>query len=588
MHRKYSILPGVIGLSLALTTPALAQQSAETNSNSEFVQQEAKTPSPDEPLNVQQELERANILLRLGNPIAASAALRKTIQKEPENILAHQKLRRALIESQQSAQLPAVLKALATLHHTNGQRQQAHRHLQELQALAPNAPLTHELEALLQSSPQDTSAISKTPLATRLRSLLGMVVLLGCAVLLSSNRKKISYRLVAWGLGLQFFFAVIILWTPPGRWVFDSGRVLIHKVLSFTDAGASFLFGNLYNGLGPVNGQGPVQVLDGTTGDLSNLGLIFAFHILPTVIFFGSLMSVVYHLGIVQKIVKGIAWVMVRTMGTSGSESLSAASNIFVGQTEAPLVVRPFLDDMTTSELMAIMVGGFATVAGGVLAAYTRFGIDPGHLLAASVMSAPAALVVAKILCPETQTSTTYGAAVSTPKPETTNLIDAAATGATDGLKLALNVAAMLVAFIALIALLNWVIAGIGALVGLDNLSLKQIFGVVFYPLSWCMGVEQADLLHFGNLLGTKISINEFVAFVDLGYLKQEMSPRSFTIATYALCGFANFSSIGIQIGGISSVAPGRRKDLARIGLKAMAGGAIASWMTACIAGLLL
>ncbi|MEE8409699.1 MAG: nucleoside transporter C-terminal domain-containing protein, partial [Myxococcota bacterium] len=244
--------------------------------------------------------------------------------------------------------------------------------------------------------------------------------------------------------------------------------------------------------------------------------------------------------------------------------------------------------DMTMSELMAVMTGGFATVAGSVLAAYVRFGIDPKHLLAASVMSAPAALVVAKIMFPETNTPKTAGGALSDPERDTANVVDAAAAGAADGMRLALNVAAMLMAFIALIAMLNWGLGTAGALVGFPALSLKLVFGLAFSPLAWCMGADTADLLNVGNLLGTKIALNEFVAFVDLGHLKHQMTPRSYTIATYALCGFANFSSIGIQIGGISGIAPKRRSDLARIGLKAMIGGAIASWLTACVAGMLL
>jgi CNT family concentrative nucleoside transporter len=326
---------------------------------------------------------------------------------------------------------------------------------------------------------------------------------------------------------------------------------------------------------------------DGTSGDLAGLGLVFAFHVLPTIIFFGALMSVLYHLNVVQVVVRGIAWVMQRAMKTSGAESLSVAGNIFVGQTEAPLLIKPYVGDMTMSELMAVMCGGFATIAGGVLAAYVRFGIDAGHLLAASVMSAPAALVCAKLLWPETETPKTAGGAVQRIEKTTANLIDAAATGAADGLRLAANVAAMLIAFIALIALLNGALGAVGSLLDAD-LSLRSIFGVVFYPLSWCMGVSPQDLTAFGNLLGTKIAINEFVAYVELGAEKATMTPRSFTIATYALCGFANFSSIGIQIGGISAIAPTRRTDLARLGLKAMIGGAAASWLTACVAGILL
>ena len=315
--------------------------------------------------------------------------------------------------------------------------------------------------------------------------------------------------------------------------------------------------------------------------------MIFAFHVLPTIIFFGALMSVLYHLGLVQKIVRSIAFVMTKTMKTSGAESLSIAGNIFVGQTESPLLIKPYVGKMTVSELSAVMVGGFATIAGGVLASYVRFGIDAKHLIAASVMSAPAALVIAKILYPEIGTPETAGGTVGDPEKQTANVVDAAAAGATDGLQLAFNVAAMLLAFMALVELANWLL-GFTSLIGLPALSLRQIFGWIFYPISFCMGVDMKDLIDFGNLLGTKIAINEFVAYVDLGNLRATMSERSFLIGTYALCGFANFSSIGIQIGGISSVAPERRSDLARIGFKAMLGGAFASWLTACIAGFLI
>ncbi|MBN1349719.1 hypothetical protein JXJ21_09940 [candidate division KSB1 bacterium] len=341
---------------------------------------------------------------------------------------------------------------------------------------------------------------------------------------------------------------------------------------------------------------------DGITSTVSlaqfkDLGIIFAIHILPTIIFFASLMSMLYHLGIMQRVVQFMAWIMSRTMGTSGAESLSAASNIFVGQTEAPLVIRPYISEMTMSELMAIMTGGFATIAGGVMAAYVRFGVDAGHLMAASVMSAPAALVMAKIIFPETGEPKTTGTVKLDVEKRTANIVDAAATGASDGLKLAVNVGAMLMAFISLIALLNFILGHIDevlnfvsfGLLDLDwNLSLKTIFGYVFAPISFFMGVEWKDLLAFGNLLGTKVSINELVAYLDLAKMKSTLSPRSYTIATYALCGFANFSSIAIQIGGIGSIAPGRRSDLAKLGIKAMIGGALASWLTATIAGMLL
>ena len=334
-----------------------------------------------------------------------------------------------------------------------------------------------------------------------------------------------------------------------------------------------------------------------TGSQLKSLGTMFAFHVLPTIIFFAALMGVLYHLGIMQRVVQFMAWIMSKTMGASGVESLSAASNIFVGQTEAPLVIRPYVNDMTISELMAIMVGGFATIAGGVMAAYVRFGVDPGHLLAASVMSAPAALAIAKIIYPEVEEPKTKGSVKLNIPKNTSNVIDAAATGATDGLKLAVNVGAMLLAFISLIAILNYLLMNLDEIInfftfGLTNfdwnITLKSIFGIVFAPFAFFMGVDFKDIFEVGNLLGSKIAINEFVAYLDLAALKGTISDRSFIITTYALCGFANFSSIAIQIGGISALAPGRRSDLAKIGLKAMIGGALASWLTATIAGILL
>ncbi|MEK7706082.1 MAG: nucleoside transporter C-terminal domain-containing protein [Myxococcota bacterium] len=410
---------------------------------------------------------------------------------------------------------------------------------------------------------------------------MGIAAILGIAVLLSSNRSKIRWRIIGWGLGLQVVFAALILWTPPGRYVFQGANFAITKLLSFADFGAGFVFGNLYQGRMAAGGQGPVQYVDGTSGDPLNLGFIFAFHVLPTIIFFGALMSVLYHFGIIQKVVRAIAWVMTRTMGTSGAESLCAAMNIFVGQTEAPLVVKPYVEDMTMSELMAIMTGGFATISGGVMAAYASFGVDAGHLLAGSVMAAPGGLMLAKIMYPETHVPRTQGGQVHDPERATANVIDAAAAGAGDGMRLAINVAAMLMAFIALIALVN-------AALGLVGLSLAQVFGIIFYPLSWAMGVDTRDLLAFGGLIGTKLSLNEFVAYVDLAHLRSQLSPRTFVIATYALCGFANFSSVGIQIGGISGIAPTRRSDLARVGLKAMVGGALATALTGTIAGMLV
>ncbi len=432
-------------------------------------------------------------------------------------------------------------------------------------------------------------------------SFFGIFVLLGLAWLLSNNKKKINFRIVIWGLLLQLTFAIIILKTEPGQAIFFFARAFITKLLSFTDAGASFLFGNLYLGntdiVQQVGGTGPFQLMDSASGQFVDIGIIFAFHILPTIIFFASLMGVLYHLGIMQKVVQFMAWIMAKTMGTSGAESLSAAGNIFVGQTEAPLLIRPYVPEMTRSELMAIMVGGFATIAGGVMAAYVRFGVDAGHLMAASVMSAPAALVVAKIIYPETEESKTKGIVKLAVEKKTANVIDAAASGAADGLRLALNVGAMLMAFIALIAMIDFGLGKLDDIINFItfnhthfewNLSLKKFFGFIFSPLAFVMGVDPKDIFQFGNLLGTKISINELVAYLELTKLKEVISERSFIIGTYALCGFANFGSIAIQIGGIGGIAPNRRSDLAKIGLKAMFGGAIASWLTATIAGILL
>lgn len=436
---------------------------------------------------------------------------------------------------------------------------------------------------------------------SRFVGVLGILAIVGLCLLFSRNRRAVRWRTVAWGLGLQLAFALIILRTSPGRVIFEWGRAAVERLLSFTDAGASFLFGNLYRAdenvvriVGPSgNMEGYAQITDSATGNLVGLGIVFVIHVLPTIIFFSSLMSVLYHLGVMQKIVSAMAWVMQKTMKTSGSETLSVAANIFVGQTEAPLVVRPFVSSMTGSELMAVMVGGFATVAGGVMAAYVRFGIDAGHLLTASVMSAPAALTLAKIMHPETEESKTAGFIQVEIEKETVNVIDAAASGAAVGLRLAANVGAMLLAFIGLIALVDFVLLKLtapvaGAVPALENLSLARIFGWVFAPLAWLMGVPWGDAGSVGSLLGTKIAVNEFLAYIRLGEMREMVSDKAYVVSIYALCGFANLSSIAIQIGGIGGIAPDRRHDLARFGLRAMFTGALASGLTACLAGILI
>lgn len=401
-------------------------------------------------------------------------------------------------------------------------------------------------------------------------SLIGLITMISIAFAMSTNRKKIKWKTVLMGVFLQVVFGILILKTPWGKEFFSLVKEGFNTLLAFTNEGSKFIFGSL--------------------SDPSKFGWIFATTVLPTIIFMSSLMSVLYHIGIMQKVVELAARIMMKVMGTSGAESLSAAANIFVGQTEAPLVIKPYVDKMTKSELMALMTGGMATVAGGVLAAYVGMGIDAGHLLAASVMSAPAALAVAKLMVPEQEVSSTAGI-VNVDLPKTSaNIIDAAASGASEGLKLSLNVAAMLLAFIALIAMMNGLVSLIGGVFGFPELSFEMILGYLFAPISYLLGIPWEESIRVGVMLGKKTVINEFVAYMDLqaAISSGEVSKRSVTIATYALCGFANFSSIAIQLGGIGSIAPNRRADLARLGIKSLIGGTIACFMTACIAGLFI
>ncbi len=400
--------------------------------------------------------------------------------------------------------------------------------------------------------------------------ILGIIVLLGIAFIMSNNRNNINYRIVFWGMGLQIIFALFILKTPIGKPLFGFFDKVISKLISFSDAGGDFLFRSFISDVG------------------FHVALVnFAFRALPTIIFFSSLMAVLYHFGIIQFIIKWIAKAMQKTMGTSGSETLSISANIFLGQTEAPLMVRPFISTMTKSELMAVMVGGFATVAGGILAIYVQWLTDipgiAGHLLAASVMSAPASLVVAKIIYPELESSKTQGDLNINIEKANSNAMEALASGATDGLKLAANVAGMLIAFISIIAMFNY-------LLSFANTSIDQILGLLFQPLAWTMGIPWEDSAIVGTLMGKKIAFTELIAFGDLKNITAtgQISDRSALIASYALCGFANFGSIGIQLGGIGGMAPERKKDLSKLVTKAMIGGAIASWLTATIAGLII
>lgn len=434
-------------------------------------------------------------------------------------------------------------------------------------------------------------------LESLLRGLFGIAVILGIALLVSNDRRQVSWRTVAAGLSLQLVLAIFLLkgsamgaWFAPLEWprlFFSWVSSFFVLVLNFTTAGASFVFGDLAKA-------------QGTEG---SMGFFFAFQVLPTIVFFGSLMAVLYHLGVMQRVVQGMAWLVSRFLGTSGAESLSVTANIFVGQTEAPLVIKPYLEKMTYSELMAVMVGGMATIAGGVMAAYIQMLGDPfaqtnglsldagrllfaEQLLGASVMAAPAALLLAKIMIPETGEPATRGIVrIETPATGA-NVIDAAASGAGDGLKLALNVGAMLIAFLALLAMVNYILGWGAGLFG-ATLTLEQLLGWVVAPVAWAIGVPWADAVHFGALLGTKVVVNEFVAYLNLSssIAAGSLSPKAIVMATFALCGFANLSSIAIQLGGIGPLAPTRTSELASLGLRAVLAGTLANMMTATIAG---
>ncbi len=405
----------------------------------------------------------------------------------------------------------------------------------------------------------------------RFTGLLGLVVILAVAWLFSADKRAIKTRVLFWGLSLQFAFAVLVLKTDFGL-VFQAIGAGVKAMLDCTEAGSDLLFGPLGVKSGPF-------------------GVIFAFQVLPIIIFIASFFAILYHLGIMQVIVRAMAVFMQRIMGASGAESLNVAASIFMGQTEAPLTIKPFIAGMTTSELFTVMTSGMAHVSGAVMAAYVKVaGVEIKHLLTAVIMTAPATIMLAKIFYPEVDKPATAGRVEIKVEKTAVNVIDAASQGAGDGLRLALNVGAMLIAFMALIAMVNGVLGWTHTLpfLGWVPDSMQKIFGVVFSPLAWLMGVSSKDSATVGNLLGTRLVLNEFVAFLQLGPMKGQLDPRSFTIATYALCGFANFSSIAIQIGGIGALAPSRKPDLARLGLKAVAAGSMANFMSACIAGMLL
>ena len=410
----------------------------------------------------------------------------------------------------------------------------------------------------------------------RVQPFVGIALVLALGYVLSSARRAIDYRTVAWGLSLQFAFALLVLKTAIGQEIFKRTGAVITQLLDYAYVGSSFVFGPL----GDPNAWPRIMraVLGEEGGQFAN---IFAFMVLPTIIFIAALFALLYYFGVMQLVVRVFAFVMRRFMRASGAESLNVAASIFMGQTEAPLTIRPFLARMTESELMTVMTSGMAHISGGVMAAYILFGVEAEHLLTAVIMTAPGTLLMAKLIVPETGVPETMGTVrLDVPRTDV-NVIDAIGRGTGEGLHLALNVGAMLISFLALIALTN-------AILGLAGLSMQQIFGWLFAPIAWSLGVPWQDASTVGNLLGTRMVLNEFVAYSQLGPLKETLDPRSFTIATFALCGFANFSSIGIQIGGIGALAPERRHDLARLGMRAMLAGTFANFITAAIAGMLL
>ena len=407
----------------------------------------------------------------------------------------------------------------------------------------------------------------------RFVGLLGILTMLTLAYLFSTDRKAIRLKTVLWGLGLQFAFALFVLRFEIGRLIFQKAGDGVNLLLSYAFVGSTFMFGELGK-------------------KYSANGFIFAFQVLPTIIFIAAVFAFLYHIGVMQILIRAFAWVMTRVMGASGAESLDIAASIFMGQTEAPLTIRPFLSKLTKSELMCIMTCGMAHVSGGIMAAYIAVGVEPKHLLTAVIMTAPGTLLMAKMLVPETEQPLTAGHVQMPEMEKEANFLGAISRGTSDGLHLALNVGAMLISFLALLALANALMGGTHNWLATQGIawfpsSLQQIFGWIFAPVAWLIGIPWHDAPIIGNLLGTRMVVNEVVAFTQLGTMKATMDPRSFTIATFALCGFANFSSIGIQIGGIGALAPEQRGQLAKFGIRAMLAGTMANLMSASIVGML-
>ncbi|MDR3635370.1 MAG: nucleoside transporter C-terminal domain-containing protein [Isosphaeraceae bacterium] len=425
------------------------------------------------------------------------------------------------------------------------------------------APGIARADGVAPEKPSPGTVLVPTSPLERARGLIGIVAILGVAYVMSDNRRAISGRVIFWGLALQWVFALLVLRVPAGEHVLRAAGRVVEEVLGCALTGAEFVFGPKL-----VDPNGPVA-------------FVFAVRVLPPVIFMSALFAVLYHLGVMQWFVRGFGWVMARVFGASGAESLDVAASLFLGQTEAPLTIRPYLPRLTNSELLTIMTAGMAHVAGGIMAAYFAFGIEPRHILTAVIMTAPGTILLSKMIVPETETPETLGGVEADKERPDANVLDAASRGTRDGLQLALNIAAMLIAFLGLIALINKGLSYAGT-------SLELLLGAALSPVAYLLGVPWQDCRAIGGLLGTRTVLNELIAYGQLGALKSQINPRSFTIATFALCGFANFGSIGIQLGGIGALAPERRHDLARLGFRALIAGTLANYLSACIAGILL
>jgi concentrative nucleoside transporter, CNT family len=442
--------------------------------------------------------------------------------------------------------------------------------------VAQGTPGARQDSALVTPAPEPAAApVSQHGgIASRLTGIFGILAILAIAIGLSHNRRQIRWRVVAWGLGLQVVFAIFVLRIPAGQALFRWLGSFVTGILSYSYVGSSFVFGELGKPVG--------------TSVIPHLGVIFAFQLLPAIIFVSALFAILYYLGIMQLVVRAFAWLMSRVMGASGAESLNVAASIFMGQTEAPLTIRPFLPRMTMSELMTVMTSGMAHISGSIMVAYIAFGIEARHLLTAVIMTAPGTIMLSKIFEPETGVPETYGKVRLDMPKQDVNLLDAAARGTGEGLNLMLNVIAMLVSFVALVALLNGGFGAVHRYVEWFPPNLQTVLGWVFRPIAWVMGVPWHDSGTIGSLLGTRMVLNEFIAYSQLGPMKAQLDPRSFTIASFALAGFANFSSVGIQLGGIGALVPERKRDLARLGIRAMIAGTLANFLSATIAGILL